>query len=741
MPLAAFRLEMNALCAEIAAMRFVIRRLATPTAVAAVVLSTAQLPAQEAVPPSMPTPTASATSYELSPETTERLARLLPNSFASLNQRQPIQVAVIGNTLTDLSAEPTGTPALRAFPGVFASELAKQFYYTGGVRLLGGEPAPDGAAPAEPRGPEIALRYLGRQDMTVFTAGEALQTFGSQSKPNILFLCIGLEEAQLGSNPGRFESVLEDFLHTAEEQKIDVILVGPPLPAEPPIEASFGRTRLYTQILRDAAAAHGLPFADPGDLSRLTPLTPLVVEPGPVFESIATAYRAAFESANLGEGGLHARLGEMIFKDLIEGPPPVPWSARPVSIEPAPDGTTVTATFEISHTQGQELSLVQLPLITQEWNPMKAEAALSLPPMGKSRIKVVYQPLLETSKGFRPSITDTTLLPILIVAEGKPRIADLSFTWQPVALTWDQETHFNVESDFALKASLSNTSDAELQANWTATWEGQTITGTETLPAKAVERLELDFKIPDKAKDLFRLRSPVVLEVKIGKRSLKFQRQMEIVRNFALVQRVPLTTPPFPPQPLEPKPPGITLRADADTGMLFLTCLLDGVDLQENPANGLAYECLINLDARTYGKRLMPGATRSIRITGKAPDGAGSIAPIAPWAFGTGYAAEFDPAEIKATLDSTRTGQRRLTVVIPRTYLYLHEWALGNGNSQLGIDLQLNLWRALSGRDDPAIETQTWSLTASPRHPDDAEGLAVLELADEATLRWTVLPD
>lgn len=721
-------------------MRFVFRRLAVLAGIAMAVLSPPKAPAQEAAPPT-PTPAAptTTTAYELSPETTARLSQLLPNSFPLLNQRQRCQVAVIGNTLTDLSPTPTGTPPLKAFPGVFANELAKQFYYTGGVRLLGA-PTPDGEVPVESRGPEIALRYMGRQDMTLFTASEALETFGSQAKPDILFLCVGMEEARLGTHPARFRTSLESLLTKAADLMIDVFIVGPPLPSADPIETSFGRTRLFTHILREAAASHGLPFADPGDLTRLTPLDPTVIEPGSVFDSIATVYKAAFESALIAEGGLHARLGEMIFKDLIEGPRPVPWNTRAVALKSAPDGT-LTATVEISNDSNTDLSLVQLPLITETWNPLQTEASLSVAPKSKTQFDIVYETLGSAPKNVRPSEADFVLLPILIVGEGKPRIADLSFPWQPVALTWDQETHFNVESAFTLKGSLTNTSATEVKAEWTATWQDQKITGSAVLTPKAVERLELDFKIPTETAELFRLRSPILVEVQIGKRLLKFQRNVELVRNFALIQRAPLTRPPHANQPLLPKAPGITLRADADPGMLFLTCLLDGIDLQENPANGLAYECLINLDARTYGKRLMPGATRSIRLVGKASDGPAIIASVAPWAFGTGYAAEFDPAELKATLDSSRTGQRRLTVAIPRTYLYLHEWALDNGNSQLGIDVQLQLWRALSDRDDPSVDIQTWSLTASPRHPDDAEGLAVLELANEATARWTVLPD
>lgn len=75
-------------------------------------------------------------------------------------------------------------------------------------------------------------------------------------------------------------------------------------------------------------------------------------------------------------------------------------------------------------------------------------------------------------------------------------------------------------------------------------------------------------------------------------------------------------------------------------------------------------------------------------------------------------------------------------MTVPRSYLYLHEWAMGNGNSQVGINTQFSLWQAneagTGGSYLPFI------LTSNGRYRDDAESLAVLELTDKPTSRWTV---
>jgi hypothetical protein len=110
-----------------------------------------------------------------------------------------------------------------------------------------------------------------------------------------------------------------------------------------------------------------------------------------------------------------------------------------------------------------------------------------------------------------------------------------------------------------------------------------------------------------------------------------------------------------------------------------------------------------------------------LRIIGKAGDGRQKIDPIAPWAFGSGYAAVFDVKEIHRDAQQFGLEARRLTITLPKSYLYRHEWALGNGNSQIGINVRLSGGGA------------EYFLTRSTRRGDDAESLSVLELTDKPT--------
>jgi hypothetical protein len=97
----------------------------------------------------------------------------------------------------------------------------------------------------------------------------------------------------------------------------------------------------------------------------------------------------------------------------------------------------------------------------------------------------------------------------------------------------------------------------------------------------------------------------------------------------------------------------------------------------------------------------------------------------------------YDESQVKAKLSSRPDGARRLTVTLPRSYLYLHEWAMGNGNSEIGINTTLGLWQPGATTEAPWTAVN-FALTYNGRHRDDAESLAVLELADVPTGRWTV---
>ncbi len=161
--------------------------------------------------------------------------------------------------------------------------------------------------------------------------------------------------------------------------------------------------------------------------------------------------------------------------------------------------------------------------------------------------------------------------------------------------------------------------------------------------------------------------------------------------------------------------------------------------MEDTPKGAGAFGWNLNLDARSYGQRLSFGSTDSLRLTGMAADGAYPVVTPTPWAFGTGYAALYQSEQIKSQLSSSPSGIRRFTVILPRNFFYLHEWAIGNGNSQIGINTAIQFYRSpRNGTDGGYPSEQAFSLLTHALPRDDARALAVLELTPKPTNRWTV---
>jgi hypothetical protein len=198
-------------------------------------------------------------------------------------------------------------------------------------------------------------------------------------------------------------------------------------------------------------------------------------------------------------------------------------------------------------------------------------------------------------------------------------------------------------------------------------------------------------------------------------------RAVEASQNIGIDQEVPLTA--------STDTQGTAqLRVDAESKTASFIFDLTGLALQ-NDAAGDALRADIHIDARSYGKRLENGSTEAVVATVGAADGEGRVRPIAPWSFGTGYGMKFNEQGVSARLSTDLGGHRLFIVTLPRSYLYLHEWALGNGNSQLGISTKLTVTKS----------NEVFELSLNGRERDDPESHSVLELTPKPTSRWTIV--
>lgn len=680
-------------------------------------LTTLQAAAREAEA-KMPTPELKPQTYfDLAPAQRDRWQKFLPQTLLKLTRRERLQIVVIGDAMLDgVKTEDGSDPLLKSFAGVFAKALARQFYYTGGVRVVRPGTKLRGKE-SMVMGPEILIRPV--RTASIVSAASALATVGFQGRPDLVLLAHGLEDSMAGTTTADIAAAMRSILDTARTHKLEVIVAGPIPQAADPEETSLAITCGAGSMMREFCESEKILFSDLGDLSRLVTSPAGTDEAYLQFPALVQQYQSRLNVAAAGAvatptADMHAAMGYILFEDVMNGAPSVAWKLSGANAKLEGQGK-LNLEFQIANTSSESMRLTVLPLVPLGLKLKDTNPEITLAAGAKLAVKVSYT----ITNTLQLPLNDGKMrLPVLVIAGKKSRITDLVVALRPFSLTWNARVGFNQETEFSPELEIENTTGANLSATWESSWGGKKQDGKIALDANGSEALKFTLSLPVDEKALFRQRLPLNFAVNANGVRQIYDRYVEITRNFGLKEAVPLSA-------ADGQASAVTLRTDADGMKLFLTLDLTGVDLVDD-VSGKAFTCLLNLDARSYGQRLTPGATAALHITGKAGDGPAEIAPIEPWAFGSGYAAEFDTKEIQAVLSSSAGGSRRLTITLPKSYLYRHEWALQNGNSEIGINVRLHG----GGRD--------YFLTRSTRQSDDAESLSVLELTDKPTRRWTV---
>lgn len=669
----------------------------------------------------LPTPAVLPQTYfDLTPVQRDRWRKFLPQTLLKLTRRERVEIVVLGDAILDgAKAEPGVDPVLKSFAGVFAKKLATQFYYTGGVRVIRpGARLRD--KESKVMGPEILIHPV--QTSSIISAASALSTVGFQGQPDVVLVAQGLEDGLAGVSAADVTVAFHSLLDTARGKRLEVIVAGPIPQAADPEEASLALTRGPSSVLREASASADVIFSDLGDLSRLLGAPAGAKGADQIFPALMQEYQSLLnllpsQGVMTPTAGMHAEMGRILFQDVMQGAPGVPWKINAAKATLAGQGP-LTLEFELANTRREPLAVTLLPLVPAGFKPKDTNPEIELAAGAKQPVKLNYA---ITDTRHLPLTDGEMRLPVLVIAGKQSRIEDIAVPLRPFSITWNARAAFNQEAEFSPELEIENSTGASLSASWESNWGGKSQEGKIALEADGSEVLKLALPLPAEGRSPMRRVLPLKLALNSNGVRQIFDRDIEITRNMGLKESVPLTA-------TDRQESAVTLRADADSMKLFLTLDLTGVSLVDD-SSGKAFELLLNLDARSYGERQTPGATAALRITGKAADGEAVVDPIAPWAFGSGYAAVFEPKEIQASLSSAAGGGRRLTITLPKSYLYRHEWALGNGNSQLGLNVRFQG----GGRD--------YFLTRTRRQGDDAESLSVLELTDKPTQRWTVRVD
>ncbi len=722
--------------------------------------------------------TAMADNAAPTPEQVVRLQKYLPQSYLKLSQGEPITALAIGDSIMDMNVhDENAGNVLKSYVGVFLQELADQFYYTAGVRLKN----PRKGLPArltDTIGNEITLVNAAEAGKLAIHAAQALPFLLNQKKPELALISFGLDDALAKLSLTAYRRGLQEAVDLLKAQKVDVLLISPTITVSDPPEQGLALTRLYADVMREVAEQSGVFYAELGNLSgivkldeRYKELAP-VKKPAPLDEAAAKAqaelppspvkipvpdeldldeekHAAGFFSQLLVQcrpyfdhGGVtdplhpntafHRLLGRHLFQELMVGSKPAPWKMGRAVAELSGNGKC-SVTFRIDNESTDLLKVYPLPLVTSSWKPLEVPAQVEIKADRHGDITVAYQ---QTNKVDTHAFDQTMLrLPVLLISHGEARIETLRATLTPLSLVWLTGTKFN-QTEVSVDAQVTNTTKEPLSGKWEAAWLGQKLTGTFKAAASSGAPLSLKFKLPSVTQQ----KGILSLILTINTTALRFDRELEAVQNIGLKQVVPLRLATDYVSDKGGAPTldtaNVTFRADADEKAFYLTWDIHGINLQESPDDNSAFIADVHLDARSYGKRLLSGVTDALILSSGAADGEGRANPLEPWSFGSGYNAKYDRNGVQSHLSSRGDGSRRFTVLIPRQYFNLHEWAMGNGNSELGINTTLSIWQPDAA--NPKGSFTKYVFFSNGLHPDDAEGLAVLELNEPHTDRWTV---
>ncbi len=650
----------------------------------------------------LPKPSAAAGTVALTPARQERLQKLLPESLRKLSQREPFHLLVLGD------AQPVWSEAGEPQPAcaeLFAQQLASLFFYTGGVRQAG---------QAAIGGPAIVLRDLSGGG--ALDAAAVLASSARQAPVDLVLLCTGQFEAESGLSPARHARAVDSAISAARELGAEVLLTASWPGVSAASEQVLGRGRPHADALAELAEDEGLAFAD---LGRLTGLLKLPEAEAPqdearLFAELEELYRGFFHDTGNGflpRPALHRRLATLLLEELLDGPPARPWQLETGSATLNAEGTRLELTCT-AHNPGLEaLLLTALPLPAGNWRPVAAQSRQTMPPGSRASLSFSYTRATPTR------IDEThARLPLLLHGVGRLENAVARAAWRPLAVVWGLETFFNQEQFVAPACTLTNTSNAAIAGRWQVEYAGQRLQGEYQLAPGASQALDLRLDITKAPPS-----ADLVLTLEGDVRLIQHRRIL-VTPNMGLGADRPLHAEPA---EFDGK---ANLQVQAAESSLSLLVELTDASLLDDTGSGPAWRLDLNLDARSYGKRLEGGTTATLSATGSAVDGPGRVRDLPPWAFGTGYAAGFDSTAIQAALNTRADGRRQIRLTLPRSYFYLHEWALENGNSQLGLDVRLLLQRG----------TAAFHLSPSRKPAEDADSLVVLELARSATRRFTV---
>ncbi len=695
-------------------------------------------------------------SYPLTDEERERLSQYIPHTFAKLEKRDPdvpVHIVAIGDSVTRyVSYDGHEEDSHRAYHGVFAAELAREFFYTGGVRDV--EPSKGNPEKATiSQGPEITLQNLGMNGRTAMHALSRLTTDAFVYGTDLVLINFGINDCNGGTPLPTFDRALRRSVEILKARGVDVILLGSSVIRDSPAFAGTARTMIYADAVRTVAAETGVLFVNLAEVTAGgtgvdVAAAPAVVKDG-IFADMGRNFDHGVDAAGKkivdmlhpAEAG-HRVMGQWIFDSLMRPPsqPEYKFSEAKVTLG---EGGTAVIDLRLKNlsTRDQSGYLFALPNLS---NISLSETDFPFELGSRKELAVRIEcKTAELSGAFLfPGHEGFLRLPFFIADRGAtvPVVADMPVL--PVNVIWAFGQQDGLKDSFSIEPSIMNYGSTELSGTYEGAWAGQKVTGSWSAPANETAPVTLSFRPPARG-DSIRLRDDIRLTIKLANgASYLFKRGLEATRNLALGDVVKMARSDL---YLTGGNDGVggaggevTLVPMADQSGLYLTYRISGLELKDSPLNP-AVAIDVHVDARKSNEKRPFGYTDFIRLQLRMDSPDVKISGLRPAVFGDGYDLILDSDNLAVSREILPGGGMQVVLKIPRSYLYNHEWALGNGNSIIGISSRVNLLEIPPEAPDGLTPASRRFVLNEPNEsPHSTDSLVALELDPDSTGRWSV---
>lgn len=712
--------------------------------------------------------------YPLTLDQRHRFDQYLPRTFAKLEARDPVHVVGLGDSLMggyvpmESKEWEKGNP-LYSFSGVFLSQLAREFFFPGGVRLLNPKKG-DSAKLTDLFGDEITFEDLTELDGTALDGLRHATTDAFLHDPDLLLIQYGTYDAFQRISVDVYKRSLQEIIDAGKREKTDMILFSPGLINSGKGEIPWGIARPYAMAAREVALANGILFIDIGKhMARRGGGVDPENQPEAAMEIVGDRMARSFYFGPNFEGKelvhptfeVQRFLGEEAFDELKDGPPtPLVTVAGVATYENA--GLVKAVMSMRNQTDETQQGSIGALAVGGSFLPVDGFQRFSIPAKATTQLVFKYaRPVVgKTRDGadllfpIEPS-DEFCRLSYIMENSVESRLLDLPVRVGPVTPLWKSRQFINVGDRIRIEWDLVNGTDKAISGTFQVGMADRvgepTNFSVSPLGTKSVFSL-FEFKNPAKASQF---QQDVWIQIDVDGKIVRFTREMEATKDLVLGEQMTMqpwvsygNASPVGDSRAQVRPSGsAAVRFDADESALYVVAGLKDIDIPDL-GDKAALKARLFIDARPVNEVRNFGVVEPIEVYTRGTDGPGTTPDMPLGCFGNGYNMILSPQGVTSLLSTGENGIRLLEIRIPRSYLHRHEWQLGSLDSLLGVRLELTVADARPDSPNPFPNENRYE-TSSPTFAhegvpiygfsvNDARSLSTLRLSRKPVNSWSV---